>query len=182
MPIIKSLSENAGSLPGETSKKLGSFLVFTVLQVRICMYCNNVEFFLPFQYFRHNLKGNCANHRDEREARHLSRFYRAAGADVPVLQQWVSSFLFVSFRFSTFVIVYTKLRHSLRQARIGAVLSRSLYRKLLPCCMLCASVGCLVPMQTLALQVAEHLVLSAFGRCRLMLSSGCMKGSPQQLQ
>ena len=33
MPIIKSLSESAGSLPGETSKKLGSFLVFTVLQV-----------------------------------------------------------------------------------------------------------------------------------------------------
>ena len=54
MPIIKSLSENAGSLPGETSKKLGSFLVFTVLQVRICMYCNNVGFFFPFRYLCHH--------------------------------------------------------------------------------------------------------------------------------
>lgn len=34
LPIIKSLSESAGSFPGETSKKLGSFLVFTILQVR----------------------------------------------------------------------------------------------------------------------------------------------------
>jgi divalent anion:Na+ symporter, DASS family len=36
MPIIKSLSESAGSYPGESSKKLGSFLVFTVLQARYC--------------------------------------------------------------------------------------------------------------------------------------------------
>lgn len=33
MPIIKSLSEAAGSYPGESSKKLGSFLVFTILHV-----------------------------------------------------------------------------------------------------------------------------------------------------
>jgi divalent anion:Na+ symporter, DASS family len=36
LPIIKSLSEGAGSFPGETSKKLGSFLVFTILQVYRC--------------------------------------------------------------------------------------------------------------------------------------------------
>lgn len=34
MPIIKSLSEAAGSFPGETSKKLGSYLVFTIMHVR----------------------------------------------------------------------------------------------------------------------------------------------------
>jgi Sodium:sulfate symporter transmembrane region len=34
MPIIKSLSEAAGSTPGATSKKLGSFLVFTIMHVR----------------------------------------------------------------------------------------------------------------------------------------------------
>lgn len=33
LPIIKSLSEAAGSFPGETSKRLGSFLVITILQV-----------------------------------------------------------------------------------------------------------------------------------------------------
>jgi hypothetical protein len=33
VPIIKSLSESAGSLPGATSKKLGSFLTFTLLHV-----------------------------------------------------------------------------------------------------------------------------------------------------
>lgn len=35
MPIIKSLSEAAGSFPGETSKKLGSYLVFTIMHVRV---------------------------------------------------------------------------------------------------------------------------------------------------
>ena len=33
MPIIKSLSEAAGSFPGETSKRLGSYLVFTIMHV-----------------------------------------------------------------------------------------------------------------------------------------------------
>lgn len=47
MPIIKSLSEAAGSYPGETSKKLGSFLVFTILHVRTPQHAQRAAGSLP---------------------------------------------------------------------------------------------------------------------------------------